>query len=806
MSRGVRSVALVFAVCCGVVVPTLRGQERPSELTAEQVKTAIARGTRYLVAKQNDAGSFGGGRHARFNPRVGPSALATLALLNSGLAPDDPVMARSLANLRGAKQITHVYESSLVLMALVAAKDWETDRPQITKLAGQLVAQQIAKGAHAGMWTYAPDKRFIRHEDNSNTQFAILGLREAALAGIDVPREIWEKTLDHFVKTQNGDGGWGYHAESISTGSMTCAGIASLVICDEMLGPSSDETDPDGTPRCCKRSSRATAALRKARAWLDENFRVNVNPYNGRTWVLYYLYGLERAGRLSGQRFFGSHDWYREGAAHLIDGQSPVDGSWSGQKYGESDPLVGSSFALLFLSKGLSPVLVNKLNYASARPRGGTRDELPNWNLHPNDARNLVEYVSELPKWPRLLTYQEVDLDKAVQHGGVADLLQAPILYISGLDEPKFTEPQLKLLRSFVEQGGFIFAVDNCNGAGFDAGIKNLVSQIYPPEAQLKRLPPEHAIYRSEFLLDPATTELWGVDFGCRTSFVYAPYDYSCLWDKWSLLPPPARRPAFATLVAQSMKVGTNVVAYVTGREPLDKLDARQAEAAQATTNPIERGLLQVAKLRHTGDWDAAPRALHNVLVALNEKSGALASTRQKNLLPGDPQLRRYPLAYLHGRESFQLGKAELENLRKYLSNGAVLFGDSCCGSPRFDKSFRELVGQLFPDKKLERIPVTHELYSTAIGFDLHKVKYRLADRVAQPGDASFQEGEPMLEGLSLNGRYCVIYSKYDLSCALERQSSVSCAGYEYHDAVRIAVNVIRYALLQDFSYAGKIK
>ena len=51
-----------------------------------------------------------------------------------------------------------------------------------------------------------------------------------------------------------------------------------------------------------------------------------------------------------------------------------------------------------------------------------------------------------------------------------------------------------------------------------------------------------------------------------------------------------------------------------------------------------------------------------------------------------------------------------------------------------------------------------------------------------------------------------MIYSKYDLSCALERQASVACAGYDHQDAVSIAVNVIRYALLQDISYAEKIR
>ena len=35
-------------------------------------------------------------------------------------------------------------------------------------------------------------------------------------------------------------------------------------------------------------------------------------------WLLYYLYGMERAGRLSGQRFFGDHDWYREVAEYLV--------------------------------------------------------------------------------------------------------------------------------------------------------------------------------------------------------------------------------------------------------------------------------------------------------------------------------------------------------------------------------------------------------------------------------------------------------------------------------------------------------
>jgi len=816
MSHGVRPVARAMAValavagvaCGGVGAAWGQAQGRWPELTAEMVKTSIARGTAYMATTQNENGSFGNGGLARGAYPVGPTALATLALLNSGVAPSDPVITRALGYLRSFHDPGGTYETSLVLMALVAAKDWDRDKLRIAMLAERLESIQTTRAPLAGMWNYGHGQFGGGSEDNSNTQFAILGLREAAIAGVKIRRKTWELTLKHFIEYQNGDGGWGYHNLDPSTGSMTCSGMGCLVICEQMLGSSEEDTNADGTPKCCNKAPRSTAALRRAVEWFEHYFAVGVNPGHGASWVLYYLYGVERAGRLSGQRFFGNHDWYREGASYLIEGQSRVQGSWNATFTSvESDRVVASSFALLFLSKGLAPVLINKLNYDSQPGRRRDDDALPNWNLHPNDARNLTEYVSGLPKWPKLLTYQELDLDKVVANGSVRDLLQAPILYIGGLEEPKFTEAQVQLLRAYVEQGGFIFAVNNCNGAGFDEGIKNLVSRIYPGEAQLKRLPPEHPIYRSEFPLDPEGTELLGVDFGCRTSFVYSPHDHSCLWDKWSLQPVPKRTAVFNLLVLHSMKVGANVVAYATGREPYDKLDAPQEQVA-GPQDHIERGLLQVAKLRHTGDWDAAPRALHNVLMALNEKSGVQASTRQKNLVPSDPQLRRYPLAYMHGRATFEFGPQEIQNMRKYLQNGAVLFADSCCGSPQFDKSFREMVHQLYPDKKLERIPVTHELFSAGIGFPIQRVKRRIpqSGNPNGPLDSTFKEGEPFLEGIEINGRYCVIYSKYDLSCALERQASVSCAGYDHGDAVRIAFNVIRYALLQDLSYAGKIK
>ena len=55
-------------------------------------------------------------------------------------------------------------------------------------------------------------------------------------------------------------------------------------------------------------------------------------------------------------------------------------------------------------------------------------------------------------------------------------------------------------------------------------------------------------------------------------------------------------------------------------------------------------------------------------------------------------------------------------------------------------------------------------------------------------------QGEPELEGIQVGGGYGVIFSHYDLSCALERHDSLNFAGYTREDAARIGINVVLYS------------
>jgi hypothetical protein len=499
---------------------------------------------------------------------------------------------------------------------------------------------------------------------------------------------------------------------------------------------------------------------------MASHFHVGQNFGGGQQWKLYYLYGLERAGRLAGIRFFGQHDWYRLGAEELVHDQDKLSGFWSGALL-ERDPVLATSFALLFLAKGRAPVLVNKL-------RHGPRTD---WNNDPDDARNLTAVVSR--DWKSLLTWQVVDPAVA----SVPDLLQAPIAFLNGHQKPELDDQAKQNLRAFVEQGGFLLADACCSSKDFDSGFRSLVKELFPEdEYRLRPLADDHPVWRARHLLSPDAYPLWGIEHGCRTVLIYSPKDLSCYWNQ-------AERAPANTAVILATKVGQNIVDYATGRElPADKLTVREVKDFKA--DPAKRGALRIAKLQHAGQWNVAPLAVPNLMDALRKPPLSFdVVINHKELFPRDPALIYYPLVYLHGRAAFSFPPDDLDALRKHLEpGGGTLFADAACGSPAFDAAFRRFVAELLPNNPLVPIPKDDELFSTKVGFDLADSQYTKA----AGGGKDF----PQLEGVKINGHWAIIYSKYDIGCALERHSGLDCKGYSYDSALKIAANIVIYSTL----------
>jgi hypothetical protein len=329
------------------------------------------------------------------------AALAVVALLKSGAPKNSPAVKDALARIAARVKDNRfvpgqhfVYDAGISCMALGSA-DPVKYRPQMQAIASFIIANQGPEGD----WDY-PNRTT---GDTSISQYAMLGLWEAARAGIRVPTEVWDKAASWHLTRQYSDGGFGYHpVKNLKQGetlhSMTAAALGSLYIARRYLypdlkdkgpepepvavaatappkkrerfkygileriapeaeaetetadGPVQDLSrgpDPNYSPKV--RLAEIDSGIQRGLKWLEDHFTVT-RPTG---YPIYYLYGLERLGALGNHERIGDRDWYGEGAAHILKLQNPNEGSIQEN----SGALDGTSFALLFLSKATAKML-----------------------------------------------------------------------------------------------------------------------------------------------------------------------------------------------------------------------------------------------------------------------------------------------------------------------------------------------------------------------------------------------------------------------------------------------------------------
>jgi len=731
------SLLAVAVACCG---PAAQAAE--PDVTGEQVKLAIRAGLDFLRASQRGDGSW-----RDMHLPGGTTAMAVLAMRNAGVPADDPAIRRAADALRRIpNQWTYVV--GLKAQAL-AAVDPVRYRADIQAAANWLIEAQRQDGG----WGYEIS---LTRTDHSNSQFALLGLHEAARAGVRVPDTVWRRAESDWTQTQRNDGGWAYEGRGpLTTGSMTAAGVASLHIVGDRLnvGHEHGYTAAGQAPNC-GRYSYNRAAMRGI-AWLAAHFDATENPPRG-NYYYYYLYGIERVGMLSGLKYLGRHDWYREGAAELIRRQRE-NGSWR-----EMNDVVDTSFALLFLGKGHRALLINKLRW-SADDR---------WNQDRNDISNLIAAIGD--KLGEPVSWQVVDLDAPL-----GEWLTAPILYFNGHTFPTFSPEQTEKFAEFVRQGGAILAEACCSRAEFRTGFEKFAAQAFP-DAPLRRLGPDHPVFHAYSEI-PRDLEVLGIDTACRTSVIFLPRDVSCLWEQADV----------PTLSARAFALGTNIAAYFVGRQKLrDKLDVVHVVRTEADNTPLPPSALYMGQLMHDGDWRPDSKALPNLARFLHDQADVDIVPQAIPLRATDEALRQHPIIFMTGHFPFRLTAEEIQALRRHLERGGFLFADACCGRKAFDASFRRMVAELFPGGRLEPLPATHPILSGELGFRLDRVQYRPAVLAEQPNLCT-----PVLEGVTVEGRTALVYSPYSIGCPLDGHFCYGCRGLEPYDARKLAANIVLYAL-----------
>jgi len=247
-------------------------------------------------------------------------------------------------------------------------------------------------------------------DDNSNTQFGLIGLWVAARHGL-VANDAFALVEAHFLRSQNQqDAGWGYSSIGIGIGigmgsspAMTCAGLLGLAVGagarnvlvtdakkdkpaepgkpigdDPFSNPKNNLPKPAAPGKGVGKPAEAAlftlgkflgATLAGANPGRPnqafgalQNFVGGGNPY-------YMMWSVERVAMAYGLDTIGEVDWYEWGCGHLLPAQA-ADGSWgTAENYGA---IVNTSFALLFLTKSNSVRDLSNKNKGKVRDPGKT--------------------------------------------------------------------------------------------------------------------------------------------------------------------------------------------------------------------------------------------------------------------------------------------------------------------------------------------------------------------------------------------------------------------------------------------------
>jgi hypothetical protein len=294
---------------------------------------------------------------------------------------------------------------------------------------------------------------------------------------------------------------------------------------------------------------------------------------------------------------------------------------------------------------------------------------------------------------------------------------------------------------------------------------------------------------------------------GCRTVAVLSPTPLAGFWEEAKYMPKDSRNPA--NRGEKAFCLARNIVAYATGMElPRPKLSTQKIERGGDVG--VTRSHFKPVQIQ-VGESPLAPDALKNLMGYLRDNAKLDVALNSAVLAPYDDQISSFKFMYLHGRQPLKLDDASLANLQANLATGGLLFVDAACGGyeqwKAFDRSFREFAKKLYPDAKLEVVrekvqtPDKGEqedpLYRVAreAGINLKNLRCRRELPDDKGPEVELRNYPLLLEGIKIDGRWVVLYSKYDVGCGIEGHKSADCLGYDKESALRIGAAAVLYSL-----------
>jgi hypothetical protein len=600
----------------------------------------------------------------------GASSLVLIALLKSGVKPDDPHIQKGIKFVMSVRP-TQTYGNGLraALLGTVSKKIQKAYKKEIDYEKQWLMDALFASGTYRYTPPANDGERMAAGGDYSNTQYGVLGMwLLSEIAGMEIKDKYWQVLQEGYLKHQVIDGGWQYgmgdpkDPKGVSSQSMTLGALASLhVIWDKRFTSECNTAAPGELLR----------AIEKGFDQLGKVYDPTQNPGGpGYGAGLYTLYGTERVAVASGRKYFGTKNWWDLGSKFTLFTQGP-EGNWPGSD--QEPPNVQTAWALLFLSYGHAPIIINKLNYG-----GG----LEQWNSRPRDLAHVTHWMDVW--YERLYNWQYMSIDHSVE-----ELLDAPVLFMSGKVSFKLKDAEKAKLRDYVLGGGMLFGEAADGSKLFGDSFRALARELFP-DLEITPLPADHAIYTVKYTDELAkggkVPPLEAVRNGVRVLMLLSPKDLSCAWQTWQMA---SQEKAFLLADSITLQYVGDMEKGLLGRGSSYMVRDLGNKPATAVT---------VGRLVWGGNrfsWDPEPAAWTRLDVKLrNAKQLAVTTQPCDFTKPVDPKV--VPIVHITGTKAITLEDDQKANLQKYVNDGGLIFSDAAGGNERFDESYQKLIGKLF--------------------------------------------------------------------------------------------------------------
>ena len=134
------------------------------------------------------------------------------------------------------------------------------------------------------------------------------------------------------------------------------------------------------------------------------------------------------------------------------------------------------------------------------------------------------------------------------------------------------------------------------------------------------------------------------------------------------------------------------------------------AVATHAAEEPAQESAIHIGKLHYAGggDWYSNPSSMPNWMREFQQRTGIVTVHEEVELRPEADFLYRYPIVYMNGHGTVKFSEEEAATLRAWMLAGGFLWADDNYG---MDRSFRQEVRRIFPDRELEELPNDHPIY-----------------------------------------------------------------------------------------------